>query len=108
MGDPRNCPTCRQTGATWCPHQPAPEPAAQPCLMPRQPRPSTHAGQTEPWTPAQTSQALKVLFCVGLGAGVWWLIRHSDEKRDAQEADGLEADAPGSDAGDYQPWEPAV
>jgi len=106
MGDPRNCPTCRQTGATWCPHQPALEPVSQPRLMRRQLQPSTHATQTEPWTPAQTAQALKVLLCAGLGAAVWWLIQHSDVKHDAQEAEGLEVDAPGLDAGDYEPWEP--
>jgi len=37
---------------------------------------------------------------------VWWLIQHSDVKRDAQEAGELELNAPGSDAGDYEPWEP--
>jgi len=103
MGDPRNCPICRQTGSTWCLHPPAPEPAAQ-RLSPRLQR-STPAAQ-EPWTPAQTAQTLKVLFCVGLGAGVWWLIQHSDVKHDAQEADGLDVGVPGSDVVDYEPWEP--
>lgn len=106
MGYPRNCPTCRQTGATWCPHQSVPEPATQPRLAPRQPQPSTCAAQTKLWTPAQTAQALKIFFCAGLGAGVWWLIQHSDVKQDVQEGDDLELDATGPDAGDFEPWEP--
>lgn len=108
MGDPTSCPICQRSGATWCPHQPASRPSAPPPAAARQHGLSTRGVQPDAWTPAQTAQVLKAVFCVGLGAGVWWLIRHSDAMSGLQRTDPLSLDVTRAESRDFAPWEPEL
>ena len=85
----------RQTSATQYQH------GSRVIRAPRPPgvrRPLSTA--TEQWTPAHTAFLLKVALYIGAGAGVWWLMRSTEEH------DELDPSAGEQEARDYLPWEP--
>jgi hypothetical protein len=95
MQNPRDCPICRQLGSTWCPHEPPPGRTPQPPGARQQP-----SSSAEQWTPARTALLLKAALYIGVGAGVWCLLRPGAEP------DTLEPEAGEPGAGDYSNWEP--
>jgi hypothetical protein len=74
-------------------------------VTPRVQSKPTAPAASEPWTPAQTAQALKAALYVVAGLAVYGLYRLGD-RAVSDEADAPEPDTSAPDCDDYSPWEP--
>jgi len=95
MRNPRDCPICRRTGATRCPHDPRADNVTQ-RRVPGRPL----SGTVARWTPSRTAFLLKAVLYLGVGAGLWWLA-HSGVERES-----LEIATGEPDGGNYSTLEP--
>jgi hypothetical protein len=99
---PLSCSTCKGTRRT------SDGTLCQNCSRVRRVR--NPALNSQPWTPAQVGQALKMVLYVGMAAGVWALNHYFGGDTSADDGDWREgSDTPRQAAtNNFSPWEPEL